>query len=277
MKITISIISFFAFLLCFTACKKASTPSSNNTGGVGTQLVRIQQGTDPTEDTVLKIVYTGNNIHYIYDSVFDGDTSTPDTLYATYDGSGKLISAADNGNVSATYTYNSSGMLTQIDNMQFGEHEIYNYTYTGGVISQKTWATDAGQGGTPILYRVSNYTVTNGNISEIKLYDRANNLQDDLTFTYGSQAQSATFKQLGLLNIGNLLGIDNFSGFDDYSLDSYFNSNVINSFTEVSSGSVATFTNTFNSGQLPVKIVNNIPGTINSGTSGLFTWFFTYQ
>jgi YD repeat-containing protein len=272
-KIILAVIAFTLTGIFFSSCKKSDTSSSGPGGSSGSQLVRIQQGTDPTTDTVFKINYSGNNIRNIYDSIYYGSTFDPDTLTATYAG-GLLVLAADaDGEVSATYTYNGSGQLTEEDEMAFGQHNVYQYTYASGVVSQKTWSTDNGQGGAVTLSNTYKYTVSNGNLSEIKTYDAGNSLVNDMTFTYGSQANP--FKQLALLNLGNILGLDNIAGADFASFDTYFDANVLTGYTQ--SGNTATVTNTFNSQQQPVKIVNSVPDSFIGVSIGTYTWQFSYN
>jgi hypothetical protein len=274
MKIIIQASLVFFALFIFSSCKKdSSTSGGGGNTATGTKLVRIQQGTDPTTDTVFKIIYSGNNIAKIYDSIYAGVVE-PDTLSTTYV-NGTLVSASDQEGFSANYSYNGSGQISTIDAMVAGEHDVYTYTYNSGVLAQKTWSSDFGQGGSPTLYETFKYTMTNGNITEWKQYDNGNNLLVDLTLTYSSQAQPAAFKQLGLLNIGNLLGLDNILGFDAYSFDGFLNTNLVTGCSE--GGVSATFTNTFNAQQLPVKIVTNIPETFSGFTVDLSTWFFAYN
>jgi len=276
MKIILPVPLIFFGLFIFSSCKKDSPSSggSSNTG-IGTKLVRIQQGTDPTTDTVFKIIYSGDNIAKIYDSIFAG-TIEPDTLSTIFI-NGTLVSASDESGFSANYSYNSSSQISTIDAMVVGEHDVYTYTYNNGILAQKTWSSDLGRGGTPTLYVTSKYTVTNGNITEIKEYENGNDLFDDLTLTYSSQIQPAVFKQLALLNIGNILGLDHILGFDSYTFDSFLNTNLVTGCSEGGSSGNATFTNTFNAQQQPVKIVTNIPETFSGFTVGLSTWFFTYN
>ena len=266
-------LSTFLLLMNFLSCKKDSGTPGAPLGG--TQLFRIQEGTDPATDTVFKIAYAGNNMSYIYDSIFDGGSGMPDTLFATYNSSGQLQKASFSQDIIVTYIYNSNGLLTEIDDNVLGENEIYQYTYVNGIISKKTWSSDLGQGGAPMLYLTYNYTLTGGNITEIKTYDNTNTLQSDIRLSYGAQTHSNTFKQLALLNVENILNLDNFEGFDNGSFDTYFDKNVLTGFNDGTSA--ATLTNTINEQILPSEIVSNVPSPFNGQYTGTFTWKFGYE
>ena len=230
-------------------------------------MVRIQQGTDPATDTVFKILYNGNNISQIYDSIFAGSLDYSDGLNVFYNGNLLQTVSDFNGKLSATYTYDSAERLKEVDINFFGEIDDYYYTYTGNNISQKKWFSDFSQGTTPVLYQTSNYTVSNGNITEAKTYDSLNTLISDVTFNYNSQPHPPLFRQLALLDLGDFLFLNDFEGYGIGGCDTYFNANMMTGYTN--GATIATLTHTLNGNQLPVEITDNAPGYT-------FTWQFSY-
>ncbi len=260
-------ISCAILMVCFSSCWKDDTPPVVYVGGTGLQLTRIQQGTDPATDTVFKIIYNGNNISRIYDSIFAGSFAFTDALNVFYNGD-LLQSVSDlNGGLSATYSYDPAMRLKEIDINFFGEIDNYYYTYTGNNVSQKRWFSDFSKGTKPVLYQTSNYTVTNGNITEAKTYDSLNTLTSDVTFTYNSQPHAALFKQLALLDLGDFLFLNDFEGFGIGGCDTYFNANMMAGYTNGSNNT--SFPNTLNANQMPLEI-------IDKASEYTFTWQFSY-
>jgi hypothetical protein len=269
MKTRVALIHCFILLVCFISCKKESGANNSGTGGNGTQLIRIQQGINPKTDTVFKLTYKDSNIASIFDSIFGGYTNLHDTLNTVYAGS-MLQSAADAaGSIKASYIYDGNGLLTEIDANVYGENDKYLYTYTGNNVSQKTWYSDFGEGGTLVLYQTIEYTVADGNITEAKRYNASNTLMTDVTFTYTAQIHSAIFKQLALLDIGDFLGFNDFEGFDIGGCDTYFNADMMSGYTYGTT--VAMFPDILNANQLPVKIIDT------DGPDYIFTWQFSYR
>jgi len=256
---------FAALTLLFfiVSCKKDTGTSGGQQSG-GNTLFRIQEGTDVdiTNDTVYLISYNSSGkISQLLDSLYQ------DSLVATYDGSGNLSTVNDIGAFSlgsSSFTYDANNLLTQINANVAGENEQYVFEYTSGIVSKKSYYSDFGLGGSLQLYSYDVYTVSNGNITDMKEYDAANNLTSETTFTYGSQANP--FKLLGLFNFGNRLGTQ-----DIISYETYFNKNILVSFS-ITGGATATATNTFNSSQKPTKIVMN-----DQVNQWLLTWQFFYK
>src|ERR1700753_2328654 len=181
-------------LVLFASCKKNNVTGGGG-GQSGTSMVRIQEGTDTdiTNDTVYLLRYNSSaQLTVLLDSLYQ------DSLVATYT-SGKLTAVNDVGAFSlgsSSFTYDANGLLTEIDCNVAGSNDKYTFEYTSGVVSKKSYYSDFGLGGAQNLYSYDVYTVTNGNITDMKDYDAANNLNYDATFTYGSQANPATFKTL---------------------------------------------------------------------------------
>lgn len=250
-------------LILFAACKKSSVG-----GGGGNQpgnaLIRIQEGVDAniTNDTVYLLTYNSSGqLTVLLDSLYQ------DSLVATYSG-GKLTAVNDVGAFSlgnSSFTYDGNGLLTEIDCSVAGSNEKYTFEYTGGIVSKKSYFSDFGLGGAQQLYSYDVYTVTNGNITDMKDYNAASNLNFESTFTYGTQSNPNTFKTLGLFNFGNRLGTQDIIGYE-----TYFNKNILTGFAI--SGLNASATNTFNSQQLPTKIVMN-----DQYNQWLLTWQLSYK
>ncbi len=259
MKTTIIIT---ALTILFASCKK--TGSSGGASQSKGNFVRIFEGTDPniTNDTVYLISYnTSGKISQVLDSLYQ------DSLVATYDASGNLSTVNDIGAFSlgnSSFTYDVNNHLTEIDCNVAGENEKYVFEYTNGMVSKKSYYSDFGLGGALQLWSYDVYTLTAGNITDLKEYDAANNLSFETTFTYGTQANPNAFKTLGLFNFGNRLGTQ-----DIINYETFFNANIQTGFT--TSGLTATSTLTFNSQQKPTQII------VNDQYNGwLLTWNFFY-
>jgi hypothetical protein len=259
MKTIIKII--IPFLIFLSSCKKDSG------GGGGSQsngnLVRIFEGTDANinNDTVYLLTYNSSSqLITLLDSLYQ------DSLVATYDASGNLSTVNDIGAFalgSSSFTYNSNGTLAQIDANVAGENEQYVFEYTNGVVSKKTYSSDFGSGGALQLWSYDVYTMSNGNITDMKEYDAANDLTSETTFTYGAQANP--FKTLGLFNFGNRLGTQ-----DIINYETYFNKNIQTGYTNSSFNVTSSLT--FNNLQKPTEII-----TMDQINGWVETWQFFYK
>lgn len=256
----------FLILICFltgiASCQKEISDepgqpgSGNNTG---TEIVRIQQGTDPdiNNDTVLLISYTSTKkIRQIVDSLYE------DTIVVEYDASDRAIRTKTNYGQNASYVYDAAGLLTQISYVVAGSKERVTYEYTNGNVSKANYTSDLNSGGAyvPVGYDV--FTVAGGNITEVKLYANNGTLIGQVALTYGSE--SNLFKDLSLFNYGNQLGMDQIVNFY-----TYFNKN-ISSGIRIGNLSFKT-TNTFSNKRLTKITSENF-----SGAGGVYTWMFSY-
>jgi len=246
-------------VLTFAACKKnSSSPTDPGNTATG-KLTRIQQGIDPdiTNDTVYLISYNAaGKITSLIDSV------NKDTLVPSYDNNGNLTAITDKPYLfNATFTYDGSNRLTQID-YYIGSNERVTFDYTNNVVSKKSQYSDVGGSGLAVE-NYYNYTVTSGNITDVKAYTANGTLIADGVITYSSQPNP--FQQLSLFNYDNRLGLDDIS-----SIESFFNKNIITGLTE-SDGTV-TANLTYNSQQQPSKAV--VTDNINDW---LLTWQFTFK
>lgn len=257
------IVIILSLIFFIASCKKDTGTGGGQQSG-GTTLFRIQEGTDPdiVNDTVYLISYNSSGkISQMLDSLYQ------DSLVATYDGSGNLSTVNDVGAFSlgnSSFTYDANNLLTQINCSVAGENDQYVFEYANGIVSKKSYYSDLGLGGSLQLYSYDVYTVSNGNITDMKEYDAANNLTSETKFTYGSQANP--FKLFGLFNFGNRLGTQ-----DIISYETYFNKNILAGYSIVG-GATATATNTFNSNQKPTEIIMN-----DQVNQWLLTWQFSYK
>jgi len=257
---TSRILLFSVALLLFYSCKK-DNGQKNDGPTISGLLVRIQQGTDPNiaNDTVYHVTYNSlNRITAIIDSI------SHNTFTAFYDSAGQLAGITEAFGSTALLSYDSAGKLTAVDCYWAGSHEQYAFTYTNDVVSRKCYNSDLGMGGRLITQEYFDYTVSGGNITEMKEYTPSGTLLSDKTISYGSEPNP--FKNLGLFNYANILGTDNI-----FNLETYFNQNISSGFS-MAGGPNAVTTNTFNNQQKPVRIVTN--DQINSC---LLTWQFSYN
>jgi hypothetical protein len=253
-----------------SSCKKSSGPSSG--GQNGSSLVRMQQGIDPTDDSVYLFRYDATSrLSVIIDSI------NQDTLTATYSLGSQLTSIQESspyGHDNLTATYNSSGQLTQIDYTLFGESDRYVFLYAAGgaLPSQCVYYTNAGQGSLS-EYRTYGYTVTGQNITGVKEYSKAGVFLGEHKMTFGTQANP--FKTLSLFNWGNRLGTD-----DIVTTESFFNANLPATTTWYGDSNnifyTTTVTATNNPAGNPVKIVATETYTDGS-IQNLYTWGFSYK
>jgi hypothetical protein len=195
------------------------------------------------------------------------DSINRDTLTATYDASGNLAGIAEKysggSGSTASFTYDANNLLTQINYKLAGSNEKYVFEYTNGVISKKSYYSDLGMGGASNLQNYYTYTVSGGNITDVKAFSAGGAQLTEATATYGTQANP--FKTLCLFNFGNMLGMSPL-----VTDETWFNKNALSVIT--TSGLSATNTYTFNSAQAPTKIITN-----DLLDGWLFTWKFSYK
>ncbi|NII26463.1 hypothetical protein HB364_15345 [Pseudoflavitalea sp. X16] len=236
------------------SCKKDSDGGGTTPTG---KLVRIHQGQDPLtdDDTVYLLSYNASGkLHKLIDSLY-GDTMT-----ATYDAAGRIERITNSFGEYVKYTYNGDGLLTQQD-YNWGTNERYVYTYKDGVVEKKSYYHNAN--GPMELWRYYTYTVTGGNITSIKEYDKSGTLIVEKTLTYTSLPND--YKELALFNYSNLKGLEPF-----ITDESLFNKNV--PATMSWDGDKITLTNTLNGSKQLGKMV----ATIDSYDE-TYTWRFNYK
>jgi len=227
----------------------------------GGKLVRIQQGIDPdiTMDTVLLISYDGSQrITQIVDSLYT------DTIKVTYDASTGRLAQARGRYSNVQYLFNSGGQLIEINYANFGHTGKYTFEYTNGVLTKKNEYSDIGPGGSLQLWSYSMYTFNGENISRVITYHNNGSLFYQTDYTFGNHANS--FKDLGLLNVSNTLGLDKLTDLDIYFCKNDFTKAVTDGITNIT-------LYTYNSQQQPVK------ATIEQSNPYpyLNTWMFQYK
>ncbi len=263
MKTHICQLFFLTILSSLLVCcnKQADKQMVNNKG---TQLVRIQQGTDPATDTVNLISYnTQNKIEMITDSTNDV------SLNASYNAQGRLSGINTTFSFNASYTYDGNGLLTEVNTDVVGVHDQYIITYNNGVIAEKKWYTQVNVSGPPSLWETFKYTVTDGNITDIKEYRYDGTLISDKELDYDLEPNP--FKELSLFNFANVLGTD-----EIFNLDTYFNKNIlhgyaVNGFNESNNN---LYDNVGNSDNL-ITIESFVPA--QNGDYTFLTWQFSYK
>lgn len=263
MKISSLILILLSLSLFIFSCKKDNGGNSNPSA---TSFVRIQEGVDPLDDTVYLLTYdSAHHIKTIQDSI-DNNLIT-----LTYDASGNLTGLSEAGAFAITsdvaYTYDANNLLTQIEYVFAGEHEIFTFEYTNGVLARQNFFTDAGLGGDPKLWTYSTYVFSGGNISTRKDYTKADVLSATTNYTYSSQANP--FKTLGLINVSNLLGTDLIANFDTYFC--------ANQRTGSSAGNVSTQnTITKDGSSRMAKETASVLDSADPSSNSIFTWNFSY-
>lgn len=262
LKIILTLIGFCG--LTFIACQKELSMDSQSSGpdqSTGGQLVRIQQGTDPDllEDTVYLLSYNSSNrLIRIVDSLYE------DTLNIAYDATGNISKTAWTSGNKSNYSYNANQQIQEINYTIAGVTEKMTFEYVNGVISKGYYYTDPGATGVAsLLWTTLQFTVSSGNVTNLKLFDKNGALDADISLTYGTQLNP--FKELALLNMGNCMGFDGL--FDIYAV---FCKNVP---AGHSMGLAAGQTQyTFNNSQQPVKAIYT-----TNVYADMLTWFFQYK
>lgn len=206
MKSKLLLVITVLILFSMESCRKTFslspiTVTNSDTTAKGL-LICFEQGTDLTGDTVTVIRYdTQKHPIYLIDSF------RRDSVQGIYNVSGQLESVRQ-GTTWAhgyiDYTYNSAGQLSEISGSN-GDHYIFGYV--NGILANSTFSNGAGAG-TPVEIRHHYvYTVTSGNITNIKEFNADSTiLQTERQLTYSSQPN--LFKTLLLFNIENQFGLD---------------------------------------------------------------------
>lgn len=208
---------FIILLLTFTLIRCSKNPDEETVVDQKMKLVKIRQGVDPATDTVYLISYNNENkITAITDSTYG------ESLTATYNAQGYLTSITAPYDFNAAYTYNADGLLTEVNAQLFQEHDRFVITYINGVVDEKKWYTSFGAGETPYLAQTSKYTVTDGNVTNIKQYRPDGSLATSTDFEYDLEPNP--FKELSLFNYYNVLGADPI-----FNPDTYFNKSILHS------------------------------------------------
>lgn len=254
--------AFLLFLASLAAsCQKEINGDDENGGDGGSstpgKLVRIHQGLDPLtdDDTVYLISYNAaGRISKVIDSMYE------DTMTAHYDASGRIDHISSNLGENVYYTYDANGLLVQQD-YNWGTDERFVFTYDNGVIAKKSYYDNAT--GPMALWRYWTYTLTNGNITNIKEYNKNGTLVGEANLTYSTLPND--YKDLALFNYGNYLGLDPFVNYE-----SLFNKNLVS--TIELNGINISLTSTLNDRQQLGKLVAH-----ETTYDQTLTWRFNYK
>lgn len=247
LKITSYLLCFITIVMISCGKKNDAKPDEQKPDPTtNTRVLRIQQGIG-VEDTIFLITYDANNrIKSIVDSTEKSD------LQATYNEAGLLTSTIQkytDGSASTpvTFTYNADNTLAEA-NTTFGTLEKFRnvFEYTNGVISKRTFYDYDLSKSTLRYWKYWTYVVTNGNITNRKEFDSDNKLVEEISYTYTNDANF--FKPFALVNFQNKVGLNYLC-----EEEIIFNKNSIASYTR--QGFTTTFTYSYNSNKLPVKVI----------------------
>lgn len=269
MKLNISqlCLLLLSFLLLVCCNKKADDPIVQPKE---TKLARIQQGVDPATDTVYLISYNKQGkIDMIRDSTHHV------SLNASYDARGRLSNISTIFSFNASYTYDANDLLTEINTEVVGQHDQYIFTYNNGVIAEKKWYSEISPGAGLSLWATFKYTVTDGNITNIKEYRSGGFLASDKDLEYDLEPNP--FKELSLFNFANVLGADKIFNFE-----TYFNKNIL--YTYSVNGIGATDGNAENDNLYDNAVDSDhllsITTFVDWGNAvdyNFYTWLFSYK
>lgn len=161
MKQKVLFVAAVLAVLAFSACKKTNPAPYNPV----------------TEKRLKKVTKTEAGVVTVYD--------------LTYNAAGKLVSFNSAGNTETLkFTYNTAGNLTGIEDRDDNFLNIYVYTYENNIPVRgifESWDISGGQPGTLIEEDQFNYTVTNNQVSRIKLTKPGGPVWNfDLSYTNGN-------------------------------------------------------------------------------------------
>ena len=261
------LVLFFCSCRKNDVCEPVIKPAGN--------LIRIQQGVDPdiSKDTVHLISYESpGRIKMVVDS------ARKDTMYAIYDGSGRLsrirqmhdfsYSPLNRTGDSVRLSYNTDGSLATYDYSKAGSQFQCAFEYAGGVLAKSSFYTSDFNSGPLTLWRTFIYEMSGGNMVGRKEYTASNSLVEETKFTYGPQANP--FKSIALFNFANQLGTQ-----EVIDLELYFNQNILTGYTNPMRS--LNNTNSFNASQKPDKIVSRFVYPNGTKFNYVFTRFFSYD
>lgn len=171
MKHNLLLATGVAALLAFSSCKKDDKPAPNNNPGTTKQLKKVTK-TEAGVTTVYNLTYDANKRL---------------TSYKTANNSEYVI-----------FTYDANGNLTNVEQREDNEFKnIYAYTYVNNVPASatfKSWELTAGEPDALIEDDKLTYTITNNQVSKIKLemLQDATEMNLLLTYSNGNLSQVTT-------------------------------------------------------------------------------------
>jgi hypothetical protein len=258
-KLTLAAIPLFFF---FASCNKASTQTSTPGGGSGSRVLKIQEGTDPSTDSLYLFHYTGSS--GLADYVVDSSTGYPgsnDTDLLSYDSYGRISALNSSYGGSQTFSFNPNGTLAEIDGNGYTDNYIFTYTGTA-VTGMQDVIPGSG------TYETYNYTVNNaGDVTEV-IGNRGGSQVSDITYTYTSRSNTL----FNLEALGSYYGT-NFWGLSSEGFPAILSAHLPASYTDGTNS--VTYTYTYN-GQNITKLVTYDPALISNGGLQLTTLQFFY-
>ena len=151
--------------LVFTSCKKDKDDDNNNGGG-----------NNPATKLIKKMTETENGVTTVYNF--------------TYDNAKKLTGfASTDGKESTTFTYDAAGNVIKVESIEDEFKNVYTYTYTNGVPvsgTLKTWEKNGSEPDELIEDDELTYTVSNGQVTKLKLYMKQADEELTMDFTYAN-------------------------------------------------------------------------------------------
>jgi|GEM_PF-6168570 hypothetical protein len=258
MKIANCLVLSLLLLFVLASCKKASTQTS--TPGGGTRVLQIQEGTDPSTDSLYLFHYTGSST--LADYVVDSTTGYPggnDTDYLSYDSYSRISYLNSTYGGSQSFIFNPNGTLAEID----GNNDNYIFSYSGTVVT--------GMQDVQIGYGVNmtyDYTVnSSGDVTEVVAYQGNHVTQvSDITYTYTSRLNTL----FNLEALGTYYGT-NFWGLSTGNLATILSAHLPASYSDGTN--TVTYTYTYNGANI-TKLVTSDPALISGGGLQLTTLQF---
>lgn len=278
MKSKLLLVITVLILFSLESCRKTFSlspipnPVTNSDTANKGLLICFEQGTDLTGDTVTVIRYdTQKHPIYLIDSF------RRDTVQGIYNISGQLESVRQ-GTTWAQgyidYTYNSAGQLSETNGSN-GDHYVFGYV--NGILANSTFSNGGGAGTAVQIRHHYVYTVTGGNITNIKEFNADSTiLQTERQITYSSQTNP--FKTILLFNIENQFGLDQMLDFIMFYNTNLPSTNTL--YTDNTLTSTQTYTYVNNSSQKLGSLKNVTdypPSSLGIFPSTNFNFSFIYK
>jgi glycosidase len=210
--------------ITFVSCKKDDNGKTTPVETNSKYFKRLQQGTNPADDTVFLVGYDAQkNVESVKDSA-DGETWT-----ANFDKEGNVVAVVntyDGEDYTVRFTYNVNKQLIQAEDVSAAFTQRFTFEYADGRVARKNAYTKYDGSNDFELYRYYTYNLVGGNITSKKEYSPAGDLLKETKYTY-------TGDENGLKSLAYINNYYNYLGLDDVAdLESLFNKNLIATRTE---------------------------------------------
>lgn len=151
--------------LVFTSCKKDKDDDNNNNNG---------GGNNPATKLITKMTETENGVTRVFNF--------------TYDNAKRLTGfASADGKEATSFSYDAAGNLIKVESLEEDFKNIYTYTYANGVPVSgtfKSWQRHAGEPDDLHEDDELTYTVSNGQVTKLKLYMKQADEEINMDFAY---------------------------------------------------------------------------------------------